>query len=238
MPDTNERIKDYIAGKLKARHSQLDEGDIAIEVSNTRDLLTTIGADVFARILADSSPLTPLSDADWDRMERELESHFNVRMKDGVLIKGTEQQSRDTTWWSNKVKIQTENFYWNRYEGYIRKILPPEVVSTIDKDTDLVMNNIGDPSLPSFDIKGMVVGHVQSGKTGNYAGLVCKAADSGYKFIVVIAGGTNNLRNQTQHRLNEAFVGYASLRLSVISIKLMRIETHKASIFRSLTFRF
>jgi hypothetical protein len=207
MPDTYERIKDYIAGKLKVRQSQLDDGDIGTEVVNTRDLLNMIGSDMFARILPDSSPVTDLPDADWTRMERDLESHFNVRMKDGVLITGTEQQARDTTWWSNKVKIQAENFYWNRYDKYIRTKLPPEVVSTIDKDTDLVMNNIGDPSLGSFDIKGMVVGHVQSGKTGNYAGLVCKAADAGYKFIVVIAGGTNNLRNQTQQRLNEAFVG-------------------------------
>lgn len=207
MPNTYERIKDYISTKLKARQIQLDEGDIGTEISNTRDLLTTIGPDMFARVLADPSPLTELHDADWSRMERDLESHFNVRMQDGVLIRGIEQQARDTTWWSNKVRIQGENFYWNRYEKYIRTKLPPEVVSTIDKDTDLVMNNIGAPSLLTFDIKGMVVGHVQSGKTGNYAGLVCKAADAGYKFIVVIAGGTNNLRNQTQHRLNEAFVG-------------------------------
>jgi len=53
----------------------------------------------------------------------------------------------------------------------------------------------------------MVVGHVQSGKTANYSALICKAADAGYKFIVIIAGGINNLRNQTQRRLNESFVG-------------------------------
>ena len=53
----------------------------------------------------------------------------------------------------------------------------------------------------------MVVGHVQSGKTANYSSLICKAADAGYKFIVVIAGGINNLRNQTQERINESFVG-------------------------------
>ena len=53
----------------------------------------------------------------------------------------------------------------------------------------------------------MVVGHVQSGKTANYAALVCKAADAGYRFIVIIAGGINNLRNQTQERINESFIG-------------------------------
>ncbi len=207
MADTYERIKEHIGGKLKARQNQLNEGDIGTEVSNTRALIHTIGLDTFARFLPDNSPLTDLSDTDWTRMERELEGHFNVRMTEGVILKGSEQQYRDTTWWSNKARIQGENFYWNRYESYIRGKLPPKVVATIDLDTDLVMNNIGDPSISSFDIKGMVVGHVQSGKTGNYAGLVCKAADAGYKFIVVIAGGTNNLRDQTQHRLNEAFVG-------------------------------
>jgi hypothetical protein len=48
---------------------------------------------------------------------------------------------------------------------------------------------------------------VQSGKTANYTGLICKAADAGYKLIVVIAGIHNNLRNQTQQRIDEGFIG-------------------------------
>jgi hypothetical protein len=128
-------------------------------------------------------------------------------MKNGILIQGEEQQQRDTTWWSNKEKIKSENYYWERYRAYIEGFFPPEVAAAMDEDTDRVMNNIGNPKLDKFYHKGMVVGHVQAGKTGNYAGLICKAADSGYKFIVVIAGGTNNLRDQTQQRLNESFVG-------------------------------
>ena len=58
-----------------------------------------------------------------------------------------------------------------------------------------------------WDRRGMVVGHVQSGKTANYTGLICKAADAGYKLIVVIAGVHNNLRSQTQRRIDEGFVG-------------------------------
>jgi hypothetical protein len=56
----------------------------------------------------------------------------------------------------------------------------------------------------------LVVGHVQSGKTGNYTGLVCKAADAGYKIIIVLAGLHNNLRSQTQIRLEEGFLGYGT----------------------------
>lgn len=202
------RIKDFIFTNLKKNTSLLPEGQIKTEISNAQNLIKTVGINTFAQFLADKSELMELSEEDWQRMERELETHFNVEMKDGILIKGEEQQLRDTNWWSNKVKIKGENYYWKRYESYIKGFLPPEVVITVNKDTDLVMDNIGDPTLSdTFDRKGMVVGHVQSGKTSNYAALVCKAADAGYKFIVVIAGDKNNLRDQTQHRLNEAFVG-------------------------------
>jgi hypothetical protein len=64
-----------------------------------------------------------------------------------------------------------------------------------------------------WDRRGMVVGHVQSGKTANYTGLICKAADAGYRLVVVIAGIHNNLRNQTQLRIDEGFVGRDSARL-------------------------
>ena len=55
--------------------------------------------------------------------------------------------------------------------------------------------------------KGMVVGNVQSGKTANYIGLISKAADAGYKVIVVLAGILDDLRIQTQIRLEEGFIG-------------------------------
>ena len=52
----------------------------------------------------------------------------------------------------------------------------------------------------------MVVGSVQSGKTANYIGLLTKAADYGYKVIIIIAGINETLRQQTQYRVNEGFV--------------------------------
>ena len=53
----------------------------------------------------------------------------------------------------------------------------------------------------------MVVGSVQSGKTANYCGLICKAIDAGYRLVVVLAGMHNNLRSQTQYRLDEGVLG-------------------------------
>ena len=54
----------------------------------------------------------------------------------------------------------------------------------------------------------MVVGQVQSGKTANYTGLICKAADAGYRLIIVLAGLHNSLRSQTQERLDREFLGF------------------------------
>ncbi|WP_231888002.1 Z1 domain-containing protein [Paenibacillus glucanolyticus] len=168
--------------------------------------MSKVGLDIFAQILSVKG-VSPISDNDWNRMQRELETHFNVEMENGILVQGEEQQQRDNSWWTSKEKQKNENYYWNRYREYIKKSLSPDVVKAINEDTDIVMDNIEDPTVESFSRYGMVVGHVQSGKTANYSALVCKAADSGYKFIVVIAGGINNLRNQTQERLNESFVG-------------------------------
>ena len=54
----------------------------------------------------------------------------------------------------------------------------------------------------------MVVGSVQSGKTANYTGLICKAMDAGYKLIIVLAGIHSNLRAQTQLRIDEGVLGF------------------------------
>jgi hypothetical protein len=53
----------------------------------------------------------------------------------------------------------------------------------------------------------MVVGNVQSGKTANYTDVITKAADAGYRLIIVVAGIHNNLRDQTQTRIDEGFIG-------------------------------
>ena len=61
-----------------------------------------------------------------------------------------------------------------------------------------------------WDQTGPVMGHVQSGKTANFCGLICKAADAGYKVIIVLSGIHNSLRSQTQIRLDEGFLGFMS----------------------------
>lgn len=102
-----------------------------------------------------------------------------------------------------------DRHYWRRYRDYMEAKLAMEVVDALDKSTDDILALLEDPKREGvWNRRGLVVGHVQSGKTGNYSGLICKAADAGYKIIIVLAGMHNNLRSQTQVRLEESFLGY------------------------------
>ena len=67
---------------------------------------------------------------------------------------------------------------------------------------------LGDPNQQgSWKRRGLVIGDVQSGKTATYIGIVNKAADAGYKLVVLLTGATESLRQQTQYRVDEGFLG-------------------------------
>jgi len=99
--------------------------------------------------------------------------------------------------------------YWQRYREMQEAKLSGNAVDNLDETSDQILSMLEDPEREgAWDRRGLVVGHVQSGKTGNYTGLICKASDAGYKVIIVLAGMHNNLRSQTQVRLDEGFLGY------------------------------
>lgn len=103
--------------------------------------------------------------------------------------------------------------YATAYEEFLRNEgWPPQMVQSLSDVTTRILGHLQDPLSEgtSWNRRGLVIGHVQSGKTANYTGLIARAADAGYKFIVVIAGIHNNLRRQTQQRIDEAFIGRSS----------------------------
>ncbi|RYD71988.1 MAG: endonuclease, partial [Verrucomicrobiaceae bacterium] len=86
-------------------------------------------------------------------------------------------------------------------------------VKSVDQVTDEIIGLLGNPKdKESWNRRrGLVMGHVQMGKTTNYSALISKAADAGYRIIIVLAGLTNSLRYQTQVRLDKTFVGKSSI---------------------------
>lgn len=195
-------------------------------MSETITLLDTM----VSQLIAKQSPPTPVtireavatlrilpnfsevSDDDAELLARELEERVGISMGLGAIV----EDHNFRPWLHDaRAKGLMEPYYWKRYEQLLRsKRLPRDVIIAMDEVTDRVLDRMGNPGDNSaWARKGMVVGHVQSGKTANYTGLIGKAADAGYRLIVVIAGIHNNLRNQTQARIDEGFVGRDTGRL-------------------------
>ncbi len=74
--------------------------------------------------------------------------------------------------------------------------------------TDQILELIGDPTEAGpWARRGLVIGEVQSGKTSSYIGLLNKAEDAGYRIFILLGGHTEALRQQTQRRVDEGFIG-------------------------------
>ena len=133
----------------------------------------------------------------------------DTRMGAGVSLIDVEAEHDDD--WARK-RDDITWIYSNSYETLLKQTgWNPSVVQSLSDVSARILGHLQDPhSEGAWDRRGLVIGHVQSGKTANYIGLIAKAADAGYKFIIVIAGVHNNLRRQTQERIDEGFVGRSS----------------------------
>ncbi len=146
-------------------------------------------------------------DLDRDAVTDELIRRFSLWIGQDTTLKSDAGHEP----WLNSSRKQDWR-YWQRYREWLERKLSWKAVEALDKSSDAVLGLMEDPMREGrWDRRGLVVGHVQSGKTGNYTGLICKAADAGYKIIIVLAGLHNNLRSQTQIRLEEGFLGYETL---------------------------
>ena len=148
-----------------------------------------------------SDPPIPLDEA---KVVATLIQRFSHRMGKATTLKDNTGHFD----WLNAVR-KRDWHYWRRYRDHQESKLSDVVVDGLDEATDDILGLLEDPMrADAWDRRGLVVGHVQSGKTSNYTGLINKAADAGYKIIIVLAGMHNNLRSQTQMRLEEGFLGY------------------------------
>src|SRR4051812_28853941 len=77
----------------------------------------------------------------------------------------------------------------------------PEDISNLDTASTKVVARMAHPGVERFSTRGLVIGHVQSGKTTNFTSVIAKAADRDYRLFIVLSGIHNGLREQTQERL-------------------------------------
>ena len=153
-------------------------------------------------------PVCPdVTDEEAEELVLWFETVHGVTMSDGAAL----QEAGFEPWLEN-ARSELNPYYWGRYRQLLaNRDFSGQVLATLDSVTDRILGLLENPSKEGeWDRRGMVMGHVQSGKTANYTGLVCKAADAGYRVVIIIAGLHNNLRNQTQRRIDEGLVGFDS----------------------------
>jgi Z1 domain len=140
---------------------------------------------------------------------RDLETLYSIWIAQGTIL----EDKQDHIPWLLDRKAEINWDFWDRYRRYLEeeKGWSLATVDRLEQLTDSILERLEEPQRTGdWSRRGMVVGQVQSGKTSNYTGLICKAVDAGYKLIIVLAGLHNSLRSQTQLRLDEGFLGWDS----------------------------
>lgn len=94
--------------------------------------------------------------------------------------------------------------HWPQLRTKIEADLGEAIIGIDDSSTN-VMNGLRASGIPQ-NTRGLVLGYVQSGKTTNFMSVIAKAADSGFRLIIVLTGITDNLRQQTQDRIDEQLI--------------------------------
>lgn len=151
----------------------------------------------------------PMSDEEYQQILRMLFERMQVRMDNGIAVVDPATYKP----WLNTRRAEINFFYWNRYREYLilNKDWNEQVVSTIGRVADEILDLLGNPAETGiWKRRGLIMGDVQSGKTANYTSLCNKAMDAGYRVIVVLTGMQENLRKQTQERLDAELVGLDS----------------------------
>lgn len=134
------------------------------------------------------------------------DSLTNVTLSADVGISVTSSSIKDDLW-LDKTNVKFE--YFDRFIKYLKLRKHWIETETLEEDSYSIVQMLGDPkSNKELHRRGMLIGDVQLGKTTSYTAIMNRAVDVGYNVIVLLAGSLENLRRQTQERLDNELVGY------------------------------
>jgi hypothetical protein len=89
---------------------------------------------------------------------------------------------------------------WERYKNFLGNRMSPDSIANLQKSCLWILNHLSTDTRISGEVKGLVTGSVQSGKTANMEGLISMAADYDWNFFIILSGTIDNLRKQTRDR--------------------------------------
>lgn len=181
--------------------------DVLIELEGKSTDLTDDNIDIYIKRAIEFTGVS-LSNEEFKEVKKDVTCKYKIYSIPGQSI----LDNYDDEKWYDDVKSNINPYFWIRYKDYLidKKGFNPNIVSTLGKDTldTKLMNYLGNPNSDNnFFKRGLIIGDVQSGKTSTYIGLMCKAADAGYKVFILLTGTIESLRKQTQERVEEGFVG-------------------------------
>jgi hypothetical protein len=197
---------------MLSQNAQLLERFIAITI-NTKFQTIPPDEETFLSEANNIRATMSVSDEEFQQVLKNLKSAMQISMDVGVFIS---DQSNDHQSWLPSRRAEIDFYYWNRYKTYLEEVQGwnSRVTANLDTVSTDIVDLLGDPqSTTHWQRRGLVLGDVQSGKTVNYTSICNKAADAGYKVIIVLAGMQENLRVQTQERLDKEFAGRLSKNL-------------------------
>lgn len=128
--------------------------------------------------------------------ERQEQIHARTKLTE----RGTSRQ-RDIKAMGWYAGVSDSNGVWGQLRQRMLEGGLAGAVDQIHRSTEEIVASIAEPNVADDKRLGLVIGNVQSGKTANFSAVTAKALDSGYKFVLVLSGIHNNLRKQTQERL-------------------------------------
>lgn len=148
---------------------------------------------------------------DYQFLVKEIEYNAQIKHTPSSVIYSNYDES-EHNWYTN-LDVKDGEF-WRLYKRYLEQTnsIDRNSLNNLEQNTlPELMNCLGNPRTQGKGKQcrmGLVIGDVQSGKTSTYAGLICKAADAGYKVVILLTGITETLRQQTQERMDEGIIGY------------------------------
>ena len=114
------------------------------------------------------------------RVVIELQEAFTVNVSNSNSL--TDLNKDHKPWYFDQQKENRP--HWESYRKFLLKNKRYTVngVASLNETTDKILGFLENPKREgSWDVRGLVVGSVQSGKTSNFIGLINKAVDAGYK---------------------------------------------------------
>lgn len=160
------------------------------------------------------NPLTP---EEREHVIFTIHSQFTIDLQH----KGTVLGNPDVKRWLDNAKTEITWTYWRAFRDYLASDQgrAEKIIEENERIIDNILDYSGDPRIEgSWSRKGLVMGNVQSGKTQNYLGLINKAMDAGYRIIILLGGHMNDLRKQTQERVDEGVIGRESAHIVKVNL--------------------